>query len=191
MIKTVALVAGREIREKLRDRAFLIFTAFMLLLPFVTGGLGALFGASTVTGGPGHETYTVGLVGKEASRLGAVIREQASKSGVEVRIERPASSDASKRGVSREELDAAVEGDGILLPEGQPPFELLDLLQTSAQRLATADALREAGVPDREVKGAVRVALEESPLHVREAGGGEKASARSGRSRRRRCFFYS
>lgn len=181
MMRTIVLVAGREIREKLRDRAFLIFTAFMLLLPFVAGGVGALFGASAVTGGSGHERYAVGLVGKEASRLGAVIRKQAPKSGVEVKIEHPGSVGDARRNISRKNFDAAVEGDEILLPEGQPPFELLDLLQTSAQRLAAADAMREAGVPGKKVEGAVKVALEESPLQVREAGGGEKGLVLSGR----------
>ena len=168
----VRIVAGREIREKLRDRSFLVFTAFLLLTPFALGAFTALLGASTMV-----QERNVGLVGEGSERLGPIIEKEAQTFGARVELEEFPNAGAAERAVRGGEVDAAVVG-GRILTQGGLGFELETLLQSSAQRAGASEMLREAGVPAQEVEEAVGAALDPAPLAVEDLGAGGGFDAR-------------
>lgn len=166
MNNSVLLVARREIMEKLRDRAFILFTAFMLLLPVAGGIFGAFFSA------PDTQSYRVGLVGEGSGQLGTVLKEQATASSVKVRVEQIPNPDAARSVIEAGDIDAAVVNLNQVLAEGQPGPELETLLQSSAQQVESARSLQQAGVsPDQ-----TQSILNPEPLSFQNVGAREEAS---------------
>ena len=176
MIRDVYLVAEREVAQKLRDRAFLLFTAFLVLLPVAGGMLGAFAGGG---GGGGEQTeYSVGLVGQDRDRLGALVEEQAVVFGLKVDVEGLPNARAATRTVGEEKLDAAIVDGERLLTIGTPSTELQALLQSSAQRLRASESLQRLDAPPREVESVLGPSQSTGPLAVEQvaAGGGEHGS---------------
>ena len=166
MNNSVLLVAAREVMEKVRDRAFILFTAFMLLLPIGGGVFGAFFA------GPDNRDFRVGLVGEGSEQLGAVLENQATAFNAEVGVEQLSDPDAARTGVEAGELDAAVVNLDRILAEGQPAPELETLLQSSAQQVASARTLQQAGVSPDQAQGI----LNPEPLSLQAVGSEEAAS---------------
>lgn len=160
MNNSVLLVALREVMEKVRDRAFLLFTAFMLLLPIAGGIFFAFFAA------PDERSYSVGLVGEGSERLGTVLEEQQTAFNADVRVEQLSNPEAARAGIEAGDVDAAVVNLERILADGQPSPELETLLQSSAQQVGAAQTLQEAGVgPDR-----ARIILNPEPLAFQSIG---------------------
>lgn len=163
MITDIRLVAARELREKLRDRAFWGFTAFMLLMPLLGGVVGGL-----LTGG--EQRYTVAVVGQQSQQLGQVVTQRAS--AVETPLELTTQPDrvSAKQAVRDGEADAAIVAGNRVLTDGGIDPVLRGLLRSSAEQLATAQALREAGATPEQA----RQALSPAPLTVTNVAGGEQ-----------------
>lgn len=140
MNNSVLLVACREVAEKIRDRAFIFFTAFMLLLPIGGGIFGAFFA------NPETQSYRVGLVGEGSEQLGAVLEEQRTAFNAEIEVEQIRDTDAARAEIEAGDVDAVVVDLDRILSEGQPGPELETLLQTSAQQIIAAQTLQDAGV---------------------------------------------
>jgi len=153
MLGEMLLVAGREVSEKLRNRGFLAFGVFMLLIALGGPFLGALLGE------PDGERYTVGLAGGDSAALGAAIREQARASGAEVEVERLPSAEAAEEAVREGDADVAVVGGRSVLSDGRPDPALRALLQSSAGGLRVAQALQSAGVSPGEAREALNPEL--------------------------------
>jgi ABC-2 type transport system permease protein len=101
--RTIALVAGREIRERLRSRAFLVSTLILLLL---VGGSTALNGLLTR-----ETTYRVALTHTAPPGLDAALQRAAQPLDAEVRLRVFASQAKARDALAADDVDA------LLLPD--------------------------------------------------------------------------
>ena len=166
MNNSVLLVAAREVMEKVRDRAFILFTAFMLFLPIAGGVFGAFFS------GPDTLNYRVGLVGRDSGQLGAVLKEQKTAFSGTVKVQQLPNPKAARKAVKAGNVDAAVVNLNQVLADGRPATELETILQSSAGQVKSARSLQQAGVsPDQ-----ARSILSPEPLSFQNVGAGGGAS---------------
>ena len=137
----IRLVAGREINERIRSKAFRISTgvsvAFLVALTILPGLLG----------GDGPTTYDVGVFGPRAEQLAARLPLVAEFIGddVAVDVRRIADADDGERLVRAGDLDAAV-GDGRVIVERELGDRLGFLVQETNRQVVAEDALAGAGV---------------------------------------------
>ncbi len=159
------LIAVREMTERLRDRGFILLTVFTLLLALGGGVFGAL------AGGVGPQEYEVAVAGDRAETFAALVEEQAPAFGAEVSFEPLPDAAAAERAVEGGEVEAAVVDGERILVDGLAEGNLEALLQSSAQDLAAAEIMQEAGVPP----GEVETSLEPAPLAVEDVGAPEES----------------
>lgn len=165
MKNNVLLVARREVAEKVRNRAFILFTLFMLLLPIGGGTIGALVSE------PDTREYQVGLTGDDAGQLAPVLKQQAQAFSAKVETETLRGPDEAEAAVKDGEIDAAVVGLDRALTDGSPSATLEALLQSSAGQVKSISALQEAGVsPDQ-----AQAILNPEPLSFTDISGGEES----------------
>ena len=154
----IRLVAGREIRERVRSKAMRISTGVTLLLILAAATLPGLIGDD------GPTTYDVGVFGPRADLLADRLPVVAGLSGEDVAVDvrRVESAAEAERLVRDGELDAALSDTEVVVEE-----ELGDrlgfLVQEANRQVAGETALAAAGV-GADVAG--RVLLPE-PLAVR------------------------
>ena len=98
--RAIALVAGRELRERLRSRAFLASTIVLLLL---VGASTALSGALSK-----ETTYHVAVVGPPPPGLGAALDRAADPFDAKVDLRVLASSSAGRAALKDEDVDAVL-----------------------------------------------------------------------------------
>lgn len=164
---TIWLVAGRELKERMRSRATRVVTLLMPVLVFLLIAIPALVHA------PASAT-TLGLVGRPAQALRADIQAAAKATGVEMRLRNVASSSSAKRQLGQGRIDVALALRGssavVTVPGSVGYFET----QTLAPRIqailqATVNVWHEqrvllgAGVPIP----VLRSALTPVPLSVK------------------------
>jgi len=138
--EAVGLVVQREVRERVREKSFLISTGINVVIIVVVIGLSSLFGGD-------EKTYTVGYV--EQSEFAVVQAAASAGEATDVRIEAEQVSSGEVRAkVTDETLDAAVVG-GEIVSKDDPPDELLSVLQAANRQVSAAQALEQAGVPER------------------------------------------
>ena len=150
----VALVARRELTERVRERSFMVGTglsvAIVALVVVLPGALG--FG--------GDDTFKVGT----SDRQGAAVAEAAERSAgafdakLEIREIQAGEADAALRDG---DVDVVLTG-GTMRSNGAPDDKLVDLLQTASREARTVGALRAAGLEDAELQDA----LAPPPLRV-------------------------
>jgi len=155
-LAVVRLIAGREIRERIRSKAFRISTgvslAFILAVAILPGALSD----------DGPTTYDIGVFGAQAERLAARLPVVASTGdNLAVDVRRLADVDEGRRLVESGDLDAAV-GDGKVIVERELGFRLGFLVQEANRQVVGEAALAGAGVQG-EVAGRV---LMPRPLEV-------------------------
>ncbi len=98
--RAVSLVARREIRERLRSRAFLVSTLVLLLIVGVSTGMQ---GALSKT-----PTYDVAVVAPAPPGLGAALQRAAEPFDAKVRLRRFRSAAAAREELAAEHVDALV-----------------------------------------------------------------------------------
>jgi ABC-2 type transport system permease protein len=96
--RLVALVARREIRERLRSRAFLVATLFLLVAVGASPALNGFFSRET--------TYRIAVVAPAPPDLAGALERAASPFGGSVRLRVVASSAAGRRALDDERVDA-------------------------------------------------------------------------------------
>jgi ABC-2 type transport system permease protein len=156
-LEVVRIVAGREMVERVRSKAFRVSAgvslAFILAVAILPG----------VIGDDGPTTYDVGVfgAGSEAlvERLPAVA---AFDDDVAVNVRRLAGEDEGRRLVESGDLDVAV-GDGQVVVEKELGDRLSLIVQEANRQVAVAAALAGAGVVG---EAAARI-LAPEPLEVR------------------------
>jgi ABC-2 type transport system permease protein len=158
--RAAVLVAGREIGERLRSRAFLISTAVTLA---IVGAVAILAG---VLGDEGPTDYDVGVQGTEARAIAGAARTAAPGIDARVSVRRFQTAADMRAAVRDERIDAAIT-DGSVVTRDDPPEELIELLQAAARQVRAIDALRAEGISDAEA----RRALDPPPLRVRSLQG--------------------
>ena len=155
--KAISLTARREIRERLRSRAFQASVAIQVLIVLLIVVISAL------TGDDG-KTYDVGLDSTGSSTIGATL-EEGAPAGVEI-VTTEVADDAATRGqVADGELDAAILGEA-LISGPDTDEELTALLQAAAGRSEVAAGLESAGLAENEIAAA----LDPAGLEVEEVG---------------------
>jgi ABC-2 type transport system permease protein len=107
--RAIALVAGREIRERLRSRAFLASTVVLLVL---VGASTALSGALSK-----ETTYDVAVTAPAPKGLGAALQRAAEPFEADVRLQVVASAAAGRDRLESGDVDAL-----LLLPEDRLVF---------------------------------------------------------------------
>jgi ABC-2 type transport system permease protein len=138
--EAVALVIQREMRERVREKSFLISTGINVVIIVLVIGLSSVFGGD-------DETYTVGYV--EASELAVVEAAASAGEATDVRIDAVQVSAGEVRAkVADGTLDAAVVG-GEIVSKEDPPDELLSVVQAANRQVSAAQALESAGVPEQ------------------------------------------
>ena len=149
------LVMRREIRERLREKAFAISTGINVVI------IVAVVIIASLVGGDG-ETYKVGY--STDAELAVVEAAAAAGRGADVTIEaRSVDSPAPGADALLEDgsLDAVVQDDRILANE-EPDDQLVTLLQAASSQVRAAAALERAGVSSE----AAQRALNPPPLQV-------------------------
>ncbi|QEC46929.1 ABC transporter permease [Baekduia soli] len=126
--RVVALVAGREIRERLRSRAFLVATLVLLLL---VGGSTALDRSLS-----GRTTYRVAVTGRMPAGLEAALARTADPLHARVRLRVVASEAAGRRTLTAGDADALlVLDDDRLVFRANVDTELAALTDTAVRAL--------------------------------------------------------
>lgn len=150
-----ALVARREFVERARDRGFMVSTVITLVILVVIIVVSSLVGDGA--------SFDLGVVGEDAEEVGRFVVPTARALGIEVDLVRLGDEDEAEAAVDAGEADAVVlEGEGILV-KGDPPGELVSIVQAVSQRLRSEGVLEESGLaPDD-----AREALNQPPLPIR------------------------
>jgi len=165
-----AIVARREIAERLRSRAFRVGTALQVAAVVVL-----LIIASVSSGG--DETKTVALVGGPSQPYAQPLR--AAGPALDATIETTTAPDraAAVRLVRDGDADAAVVDGREVIVDDDPDDTLAAAIQSVRRELALRAALDDAGVPPAEL----RSALDPAPLRVAVLDpGNEDLGARQG-----------
>jgi ABC-2 type transport system permease protein len=135
----VRLVAGREVAVRIRDKAFIISSAVLVVL--VLGGLAFQVAVASSAGGT-----TVGVVGDPA--LGQALTAQGEAVGVDVTTVALADDAAARRAVDDGDVDGALTGDPAsprLLVQRSPDPQLLAVVQGAVSGLSVQRQLAAAG----------------------------------------------
>lgn len=156
--QTIVLTAGREIRERVRSRAYRASTGIQLLIVLL------IVGISAVTGGDDSTSYDIGASGTEAVALVDGLQSQTLRD-VTVATKEVEDEGVARAQVADGELDAAVV-DGELIIGPDTDDELIGLLQGSAQRDRAERTLEDAGLEEEQI----RHALDPAGLPIVEVG---------------------
>jgi ABC-2 type transport system permease protein len=150
-----AIVARREFVERGRDRGFLISTAITLLI---------LVGVIVVSGLLDRGTrFDLGVVGEGAASTGRQTVAAAGLLDIEVTVRTFPDEEAATKAVRSGEVDAALLGDERVVVMGEPPAQLVGVVQAVSVRARSEQALEGSGLgPDE-----IQAALNQPPLPVR------------------------
>jgi ABC-2 type transport system permease protein len=142
--QAIALVARREITERVREKTFLVSTAVSLVVIACVAVLPGLLGLG------GKDEYTIAVADPSARPVADAAVRGAGEFDAKVRIV----------GVGGGE-DVTLMRDGIRADE-KPADKLLNLLQAANARVRSLEALRQAGLDD----AAAARALSPPPLRL-------------------------
>jgi ABC-2 type transport system permease protein len=147
--RAIVLVAGREIRERLRSRAFLVSTVVLLLL---VGGSTALEGALSK-----QTTYRVAVTAPAPSGLDAALLQAAEPFEAKVRLSVLDSPAAGREALTADDVDALLNlGDDRLVFRANVDTELAAITDTAVRalrrRLPPAPELRTATLEPPDAK---------------------------------------
>jgi ABC-2 type transport system permease protein len=150
-----AIVARREFVERARDRGFVISTAVTLVILMVIIVLSSVFdrGAS----------FDLGVVGERSEEVARFVVPTATALDIEVNLLRLDDETAAEEAVDGGDADAVLIDGERLLVKGDPPTQLVSVVQAVSQRLRSAAALEASGLDPDEA----RAALDQRPLAVR------------------------
>ena len=152
----IRVVTRREIRERLRDRGYLLTTLAL------AGGLTAL-ALALALGGASRDRFAVAALDPASSRIVAAAREQAPLFGVTIDARRVSGSAQARRMLSAGDLDAVVAGGRRVLAEDAVDPTLRGLLATG-RGARDAPRLREVALVASGRAEAKRLALVVLPL---------------------------
>ncbi len=144
----VWLVARREMWAKLRDKGFLLSTGFILVAILAS----AILPAALSDDSP---TYDVGVVGSIAE-LEPVVQARAEAEGAEVDLRSYDDPDAARSAIEAEEIEAAVDGNEVIVDSELDP-SLERILNGANAALASGERLAEAGIDPNQVSQALSV----------------------------------
>lgn len=137
------LIARREFTERLRDRAFLLVNAFILVavvaVPLLVGLLAG-----------GEDAVRLGAVGSEGAAVAAVAERSQDTFGVDLEVSEVADRPAAEDALRAEEVDAVVLDARTVLVRSELPSGLEPLLATAVAGVAPPQLDVEALEPPEE-----------------------------------------
>ena len=145
---TARLVAGREIRERTRSRAFKIGLVVQVL------AVAAIVAAAALFSDDSKENYDVGVRGAEAALVVKEAGDRADAVDAKIAAKPQPSLAVASKAVNDGDLDAAVIDDRLVIPT-DPESQLVALLQDASSMLRTRAELREAGVSRQQIAAAL------------------------------------
>jgi len=142
----VGLVARREIRERTREKSFLVSTGINVAI------IVAVVLLSSVIGG-GPDRYVLGVAGDAAKPVAEAAARAAEATGAEIAVREVDPAEASA-GLEDGSLDAVLTGSELRSQE-DPPDELVTFVQVANREVRAAEALEQAGVTGEEAQRAL------------------------------------
>jgi ABC-2 type transport system permease protein len=165
--RDVYLVGRREVRERVRSRAFIVSTSFTLLL--VVGVLAALAYFSDRP----PPTYSIGVVGESPPGLDGALSLAAASEAL-VSREDLADRAAAEAALAAGRIDAALLPGGVILVERRGAADLEALLAVALRQAGFVERLAEAGLEPDEVE---QLLLPAGPVRVEALDGGDDGGA--------------
>ena len=166
------LVAGREIRERVRGRIFRIGTLFILL------GVGAAIVIPKLHGSPAPSVQRVGMVGTGGALLQRVVVASGQQSGTSVRIVPEPDAAAAVRALRARQIDVAVvDGRQILVNQDvgrDASSDTAGFVQSLAPNLGVLRAYEDAGLSAAQIGQVARA--RPVPVHDLTSNGGKGAA---------------
>jgi ABC-2 type transport system permease protein len=168
--RTVVIVTGRELLDRLRNKAFTYGTVGVMLLI-----VAAIVVPTLVDDGGGRE-HRLGVVGAAPAQLEPALEAHlADEDGLTV-ISLDGR-DAASRAIEDGEVDAALLDARELMVAGAAPVGLRAALDAALQQLATVDRLDELGVPEDELAS---VLAPREPIRVVDTAGEQEEGPMGG-----------
>lgn len=150
-----AIVARRELVERGRDRGFVVSTAITLLILVII-----IVASSVLDRGT---SFDLGVVGEESEAVGRLAVATTQALGIEVDLVLLGDEEEAEAAVNAGDADAVLVVGEHILVKGDPPAQLVSVVQAVSQRLRSEAALEESGLG----RDDVRSALNQPPLPVR------------------------
>ena len=150
----IALVARREITQRIREKSFLISMAVTIVLVVGVAVVPPLFGFG------GKQTFTVAVTDAGSLAIAQAADRGAGAFDADLKIRRVSAEDPNAA-LADGKVDVVLSARGIKAQE-EPDETLLGLLQTARREVGQAQALRRAGLSGAEVQRA----LNPPPLEV-------------------------
>jgi ABC-2 type transport system permease protein len=138
------LVAARDFSVRLRDKGFLISTAITLTVVSVSIVISAL-------GDDGPEVHRLGLVGAEATRLRQPLEQAAANRGTELEVSFFDDQAAAEAALTREDVEAVLEGDRSIAGLTGVPDALTQIVQEAVVRERIREGMEAAGASAAEI----------------------------------------
>jgi len=145
--QAVALVARREVTQRLREKSFLISMGVTTLIIVLVAVIPPLLGA----GGPAK--FTIAVTDASSAPVAAAARQGAKGFDAELKVRRLSPAAASKA-LSSGDVDAVLSSGGLRAKD-EPDDKLTGMIDTAARQVHQADALRAAGLQGRELQRAL------------------------------------
>jgi ABC-2 type transport system permease protein len=152
----VAIVARREMRERLQQKSFLISTLITLV---IVVGVAVV---PTLIGGDGPETFRVAAADARGAEVVRAAQGVAPDFDARLRLRSYPDAAAARRALEDDELDAIV-GAGAIESREEPDETLVEIVRGAASRAASRRALEAAGLSPAQQ----RAALDPPPLAIR------------------------
>jgi ABC-2 type transport system permease protein len=145
--RAVALVAWREITQRLREKSFLISMGVTVVIIVLVAVVPPLLGA----GGPAK--FTVAVTDASSAPIAAAAR--ASAPGFDARLKvRRLSAAKARAALDSGDVDAVLSAGGLRSKE-EPDDKLTGMIDGAARQVHQADALRAAGLSGAELQRAL------------------------------------
>jgi ABC-2 type transport system permease protein len=145
--EAVALVARREVTQRLREKSFLISMGVTVVIIVLVAVVPPLLGA----GGPSK--FTIAVTDASSAQVGAAARQSAKGFDAELKVRR-LSPAAAREALASGDVDAVLSSGGLRAKEA-PDDKLTGMIDTAARQVHQADALRAAGLQGDELRRAL------------------------------------
>jgi ABC-2 type transport system permease protein len=145
--EAVALVARREVTQRLREKSFLVSMGVTVVIIVLVAVIPPLLGA----GGPSK--FTLALTDASSAPVAAAARQSAKGFDAELKVRR-LSPAAARKALASGDVDAVLSSGGLRAKD-EPDDKLTGLIDAAARQVHQADALRAAGLQGAELQRAL------------------------------------
>ncbi|MGE3589060.1 MAG: ABC transporter permease [Ilumatobacteraceae bacterium] len=164
---STGLVMGREIRQRIRSRAFTISTIALCI-----GVLGAGILSRALSGDDSPTEYDVAVVGTVSSGLDDAISQVAQRADIEVHLREVGTRAEADQLIRDGDIDAAIDtGKQELVSDDEAPDELAAVIDASWRAVQAQQAAVDAGLDQQQID----VILAPAPLRAVQLDGDDNA----------------